>query len=158
MTSAPFIRHSSVSPAWHAATVDTWTSRSSERCKSQRRETSPTGSFLYVALVNKRARLLLLELTLRLMQGKMVKGPGGAIDLTSSGSRVVVTMEHVAKVCQALFARSFARSLLSRVNVTDARQPQGNVHKILEKCDLPLTRGQCVDRIITDLVREWLTA
>ena len=25
------------------------------------------------------------------------EGPGGAIDLTSSGSRVVVTMEHVAK-------------------------------------------------------------
>lgn len=28
----------------------------------------------------------------------MVKGPGGAIDLTSSGSRVVVTMEHTSKV------------------------------------------------------------
>jgi acyl CoA:acetate/3-ketoacid CoA transferase beta subunit len=58
-------------------------------------------------------------------KGKMVKGPGGAIDLTSSGSRVVVTMEHVAK---------------------------GNVHKILDSCSLPLTRAQCVDRIITDLV------
>lgn len=54
----------------------------------------------------------------------MVKGPGGAIDLTSSGSRVVVAIEHVAK---------------------------GNTHKILEKCTLPLTRPQCVDRIITDL-------
>lgn len=28
----------------------------------------------------------------------MVKGPGGAVDLTASGSRVVVTMEHSAKV------------------------------------------------------------
>lgn len=32
----------------------------------------------------------------------MVKGPGGAIDLTSSGSRVVVTMEHTAKVLSFL--------------------------------------------------------
>jgi hypothetical protein len=32
------------------------------------------------------------------LQGKMVKGPGGAMDLTCSGSRVVVTMEHKDKV------------------------------------------------------------
>ena len=59
-----------------------------------------------------------------IIPGKAVKGMGGAMDLATSGSRIVITMSHLTR---------------------DGKP------KIVRECSLPLTAPRCVARIITEM-------
>ena len=65
-----------------------------------------------------------------IIPGKMMNGMGGAMDLVASGSKVIVLMEHSARIKE---------------------RPGEFEKKLLERCNHPLTAKGAVSMVITQL-------
>ena len=84
-----------------------------------------------------------------MIPGKLVKGMGGAMDLVGAPGNKVGSFLKSKQIDD--FKIIFHDDGKIKVVITMEHQARGGKHKILEKCNLPLTGVNCVDKIITEM-------